>query len=304
MNQLELDQLPFSRKIDYYSGAQGNFLQCMLALNSNPDVLDLDNLFDNHGACHSIFDPEIQPNWQTQIGTAHFSQLGLPIGSDDLVVEIHVPKNYYIIVMINFFLRAPYHPFDIMEPHVDTMNKLDQDPRKMESFKQRLLHSFGAQANYEEWHWRFIFYQEFLRPDAERNQFNHVGRKHIMEFDCFFDFQQFCGTMKKISGFLGLPYQYNADTEMTWIEYMRRNQGLAAKLRCDQILQELQHGRTVDLSNLDLVSQSWIIYCCFGRSAHLAMPWIKKFPKRSDDLMISLNDQMLSESQWLELARR
>lgn len=303
MHQFELDQLPFPCKIDYYSGAQGNFLQLMLALNTNPSMINLDNLFDENGACHTIYHSDKQPQWQTQIGTAHFSQLGLPMQASDRVVEIHVPKNYYQIVLINYLLRAPDQPFDIMTPHVDTIRKLDEDPRKMSSFKEKLQRFFGPGPHYDLWHWRLLFYNEFLKPDAERNQFRHTGEKYFMEFDCFFDFHAFRSNLKNISLFLRLPFQYNEATEMAWQNYMGRNQGYAAKLKCDQIYKDLIDGRSVDLSDLDAVSQGWIIYRCFTRSPHLAMAWIKNFPSRSDCATVTLNDQMISESTWLELPR-
>jgi hypothetical protein len=304
MHQFEIDQLNFPLKIDYYSGAQGNFLQLMLALNTSPEMLDLDHLFDETGACHTIYDITKQPRWATQVGTTHFSQMNLPLNPDDRVLEIHVPKNYYLIVLINYLLRAPDHPFDIFTPHVASTQKLDRDPRKLQNWQKQLQHFFGPGPDYELWQWRCLFYFAFLHPDVERNQFNHKGAKMIMEFDCFFDLKQFCDILKKISNFFGLTWQYNPATEKVWRDYMDRNQGLAAKLRCDHISNAILAGRSVDLDDLDVVSQAWLTYRCFGKSPHLAIPWMKNFPKTSDQPAISFGDQLLSESVWLEIATR
>lgn len=266
------------KKIDYYPGAHGHFLELMLVLSTEPEMIDLAQpIFNEKGACHVKNQPRFHPCYSPKFRCNHYSwstEHSIDrLQPDDLVVEIQVADEHKMTVIINENLRADIKPLDVDDPEIGTLEKYN-GRQSRDSLISALVQQYGVRQNYPRSFFRTYY---FTCYNANLNGFQHRGRKQIFPHRSFFSYQQLCFHLEMICDFFHFQYKKHAHAERIWNDFIMLNQGLSRTRRCEQILLDLERGQTVDLSCLGVAEEAWI---CHWLYKHLDDPWdlVKSYP--------------------------
>lgn len=280
---MDPSHLNLPKKIDFYAGAHGNFLELLINLCAYPKMIDTSQpLFDENGACHLKYYPDLHSQYRQTIGCGHYSVLGKKFSPSDRVVEIEISDPHKITVILNAHLRAGNQRLDIENLETDTLAKLEKVPKKR-PWADFLIKEYGVRKDYPASAFRLLYFTEY---SSNLNQFSHVGSKLKFTHDNFFDLAQLQSGLQQICDFFDLPYTAHADIPEIWEKFVSINQGLFYKKRCDDILQSILAGQDVDLTNLIIPEQAWLLYRLFPTKKE-AEPWFEQFPERSASIVAS-----------------
>ena len=268
----------FDKKIDYYPGAHGNFLDLMLVLWTQPDNLDLGQpLFDENGACHIKHSAKYHRNYPRLFGCDHYSLLNhhaaWQLRPTDRVVEIHVADSHRMTLIVNAHLRAGKRSIDVDCPEIDTLNKY-QDKMGMKHVTTWLIDEFGHMENYPRSALRIAYFKMY---DSDFNHFQHKGKTKIFPHASFFDFDQLCQHLNLTCAFFELPSTPHEHAHRIWSQFMQLNQGWERHLRCQRVLDDIQNGQITNLEQLGVAEEAWICYNIFRDRSD---PWdlVRRWP--------------------------
>jgi hypothetical protein len=197
---------PIKRKIDFFGGLHGNFLELAVnhAIDKNPyDICGPQ--FLNTGACHvkktlDVYRP---------ITTAdHYSYQGQEFGDTDQVIRI-IPKDQDMLIAItNSFVRAGNQVLDLQNLQHQTYNKMSELP-KLKEFLQTLIQHHGRHESYSRSILRHYFYSMFADPACGIDTFRcwlPARQVHDFEFESFFTLDQFFESLQGIAKFVNIDF--------------------------------------------------------------------------------------------------
>lgn len=261
------------KKIDFYPGAHGNFLEMLLNVFAQDGGIDLSKpLFDANGACHLKYDWNTQPGYRQKIGCHHYSIMDLGFEPNDRVIEIVVDDAHKITVLINSDLRAGDQTVDIFNPEIDTLEKFRDIPKR-QAWIDLLIRDYGHRKDYPRAAFRHLYHGQY---GSDFNRFSHTGPKMSFPHSCFFDLALLVPQLERAAEFFGWRFQADDRLPRIWQEFMDLNQGLRLKNRCDGLLENLRQGRPVDLGGLTVLEEAWLIYRVFPREQD-AKRYFKEF---------------------------
>lgn len=246
-------------KIDYFGGTHGNFLELIINLFIYQINYNEDQLFNKNGACH-VKDSSL--NYFTKIKCMHYSYYDIPFGADDRVIEITCKENNMLIALTNSLLRAGDEVIDISNLERETIKKLSVLP-KARLLLNDLIKEHGEQLNYPRSVIRNYFYSKFDNPDFGINLFNnfqHQGPTLAFPFDAFFNLEDFFLNLNKCAFFLNMNFYPTDQTVKIWKKFIEVNQGYHSQQKCNQIMHYILTNQSMDISNINLVEEAWILY--------------------------------------------
>ena len=265
-------------KIDYVPGAHGRFLQALLLSGCFPDEIDLDTpWFNELGACHNHVQ---QANYGGRIGCAHFSHY-VATGEDcsgffrptDKVIQIMVPFNHRLTVLINHLLKTGDTTVDLDNLEQNTLKKIKKYP-KYQDLRYFLIDRAGKKTHYSRSDLR-IYFDIYLRKFV--NPFLHTGPTFNLDLSIFFNYPLLIRTLDNIAKWIGLAWRYDERYDDIWQHFMHLNRGLTHTIRCDQILQGIKLRQPVSLSRLSAAEEAWIVYNLYPH-AQEAYPILLDWP--------------------------
>lgn len=266
--------LTLNKKIDFFPGAHGNFLEMLLNLYAYNGGVDPSRpLFNENGACHVKYDTSVQDQYEQKIGCHHYTVMDLGFNDDDRVVEISIDPEHKITVLVNSHLRAGDQVVDIINPEINTLEKFKNLP-KSKPWIDWLTKEYGEQKNYPRSAFRKLCFNQF---HEEFNRFSYKGPKISFPHSAFFDLDALIYNCERIAKFFDLPFVPDTELPRIWEQFMKGNQGLRAKIRCEMILDELYDGSKPDLKGLSVVEEAWLIHnlCPEWTDAHV---YLDDFP--------------------------
>lgn len=246
-------------KVDFFGGTHGNFLELMLNLFVYQLEFDHDSLFNVNGACHV---KNHSPSYVPTIKCNHYSFFNLPFEPTDQVIEIHCKENDMLIAISNSLTRASDQAIDITNLEKSTISKLAKLPKASGLLKD-LINEHGKQENYPRSVIRNYFYSKFDDPANGIDQFNnfkHAGDKHTFPFDAFFDLEKFYLELNKCAFFLNRNFYPTQRTVDIWQKFLEINQGYQSHIKCQKILYCILCNKDMDISDLNLIEEAWILY--------------------------------------------
>lgn len=246
-------------KIDFFGGTHGNFLELMINLFIYQIDYDDDQLFNQNGACHnkntnSTYIPRIKCN--------HWSYNNIPFNNNDSVIEIRCAEKDMLVALSNSLLRAGNEVIDILDLENGTIEKLSSLP-KANLLLNDLIKEYGRQSNYPRSVIRNYFYSKFDNPDFGINLFNnfhHQGSTLTFPFDAFFNLEDFFLNLNKCAFFLNMNFYPTDRTVKIWEKFIEVNQGYHSQQKCNQIIHYVLTNQSMDISDVNLVEEAWILY--------------------------------------------
>ena len=250
---------PSKRKIDFFGGCHGNFLE--LAVNHAIDKNSYDirgpQFFDT-GACHvkktlDIYRP---------ITTAdHYSYQGQQFDDTDLVIRI-IPKEYDMLIAItNSFVRAGNQVLDLYQLEQDTHEKMSGLP-KLKEFLQTLVEHHGLQESYSRSTLRHYFYSMFADPTCGMDTFRcwqPAQQVHDFEFGSFFTLDRFFESLQGIAKFVNIDFVPSPALVALHTEFLEKNQGWHSHNKCNIIVNAIIRKIPMSL-DLNIVEEAWIAW--------------------------------------------
>lgn len=249
---------PTSRKIDFYGGTHGNFLELVVnhAIDQNDYDISQPQFVDN-GACHA----KISSSYVPITVCHHYSMYKIPFKDTDYVVRIVPKQSDMLIAVINSFLRAGDQTLDIENLEVDTRRKMMELP-KLSDFLKTLTNNHGLADSYSRKILRHYFEAMFNDPDNGLNVFTDwvpAQKVHHFDFFTFFHIEHFFESLQKIAQFYNLEFRPSESLIRLHEEFLERNQGWHSHLKCSKILECIVKKQTVDIK-LNVIEEAWISY--------------------------------------------
>ena len=246
-------------KIDFFGGAHGNFLELMINLFVYQIEFDNNLLFNANGACHI---KNQTTSYRPIIKCGHFSFFNRPFNPDDKVIEIHCKDEDMLIAISNSLTRAGDQVIDITNLEKVTLSKLAKLP-KAQGLLRDLINEHGEQENYPRSVIRNYFYSKFDDPANGIDQFNNfkfAGSRHMFPFDALFDLEKFYLELNKCAFFLDRNFYPTERTVSIWKKFIELNQGYHSYVKCQKILYCILANEEMDISNLNIVEEAWLLY--------------------------------------------
>ena len=154
---------PTVRKIDFFGGLHGNFLELVVNCWIDKNQYDVGGKaqFTSSGSCHV---KNHQPDYKAITKANHYSWFNLPFNDDDLVIRIVPEEKDLLIAVTNSFLRAGNQILDINNLETDTRTKMESLP-KLRKFLDTLIKYHGHADQYPRSILRKYFYAMFDNHD-------------------------------------------------------------------------------------------------------------------------------------------
>jgi len=251
---------PTVRKIDFFGGLHGNYLELIVNIFIDQNKFNHDRPFFNHlGACHL---KNSYNDYKAITKAAHWSWTNVPFGVDDRVIQIVPENNDMLIGVTNSFLRAGDQTLDIINLEKNTISKLSTQPKLKNNLNQ-IISDFGYQTDYNRSGLRNYFYSMFHDPENGINQYrsfdqsvNHVYR---FPFRALFDWSLFLNELNNISKFVDLEFVFNSKLVDLHSEFLQHNQGYHSELKCKKIIEAVLLNQSMNI-DLNLIEEAWINY--------------------------------------------
>lgn len=251
---------PSVRKIDFFGGLHGNYLE--LVVNVFIDQLEFDlkrPLFNENGACHLKNDyPEYVPITKAD----HWSFNRIPFDDDDRVIRIVPKKQDMLIAVTNNFLRAGDQNIDIENLEKNTLFKMQKYP-KLKNYMEQIKQDLGTKIDYSRAQIRNYFYSMFHDDKNGIDMYNYfdTSTKHYHEFPfrSFFNFTEFVIALNQIAKFVELEFQPSTDLWSLHSDFLSKNQGYHSNLKCQKIIDSI-FSRTPMQLDLTIIEEAWINY--------------------------------------------
>jgi hypothetical protein len=248
------------KKIDFFGGTHGNFLELVINVFVCQHPFDFTKpIFNDNGACHL---KNLQYNYRPSIKSGHYSYFNNPFNHDDLVIEIHVDPDWMLASLTNSLLRAGDEVFDLKDLHKNSIKKLSS-LQKATYFLKDLTTEHGIQENYPKNIIRNYFYSKFFIPEYGINLFNTFKsstKKIVFPFSAFFSIEQFYIQLNQVAFFLQENFYPGEQFTKVFNEFILRNQGYHSQIKCNNIVTNILHNLSMDITDCNLVEQAWINY--------------------------------------------
>jgi hypothetical protein len=248
------------KKIDFFGGTHGNFLELIINVFVCQHPFDFTKpIFNDNGACHL---KNLQDNYRPSIKSGHYSYFNNPFNHDDLVIEIHVDPDWMLASLTNSLLRAGDEVFDLKDLHKNSIKKLSS-LQKATYFLKDLTTEHGIQENYPKNIIRNYFYSKFFIPEYGINLFNTFNsstKKIVFPFNAFFSIEQFYIQLNQVAFFLQENFYPDEQFIKVFNEFILRNQGYHSQIKCNNIITNILNNLSMDITDCNLVEQAWINY--------------------------------------------
>lgn len=251
--------MPTVRKIDFFGGLHGNYLELAInhAIDQNPyDITRLQ--FNENGACHC---KNTDLDYSPITVANHYSFFNIPFNDSDLVIRIVPSPEDMLIAVTNSFLRAGDQKFDIDGLEINTFNKLSLLPKASE-FLQILYLTYGKKEQYPRSILRKFFCSMFDSPECGidmMSKWQPALHSHNFEFRSFFSLDCFFENLQNISKFVDLEFCPTKELVDLHQEFLSRNQGYKSHLKCEIVMQSIMLNQPMPLA-LNLLEEAWINY--------------------------------------------
>ena len=245
------------RKIDFFGGTHGQFLELVVNHAIDNNSYDISkNQFTATGACHNKNqDNSYQPITRAQ----HWSLQNFPLNDEDFVIRITVEPEYFLIAVINSFLRAGDQSLDLVDLQNQTYKKIADLP-KLKLFLKTLIDNHGLVESYSRRILRHYFASMFAVPEYGVGMFNNwvpVRQSHNFKFSSFFSLETFYLELQSIAKFVNLKFAPSLELVELHRQFIERNQGWQSYKKCSKIIKSIIEQKTIEL-NLNLVEEAWI----------------------------------------------
>lgn len=248
------------RKIDFYGGLHGNFLE--LAVNCWIDQNSYDvnqSQFTEIGTCHVKNQPN--SNYIPVTKCNHYSYFGVPFDQGDLVIRIVPEESDLLIAISNSFLRAGDQPLDLEYLEIDTYKKMSALP-KLQEFLDNLVTHHGYLNAYPRRVLRKYFYAMFDEYEHGLKLFTDwlpCGQFHEFKFRCFFDTSNFLVALRGIANFVNMDCVVDHKLVEFHKKFIENNQGYHSEVKCKKILDAILQQDSVPL-HLNIIEEAYLNY--------------------------------------------
>ena len=285
---------PTNRKIDFFGGTHGNFLELAVnhAIDQNPYDISKSQ-FTVTGACHNkLGDNAYIPTTRA----AHWSCNGYQPTDNDWMIRIVPTRADMLIVVVNSFLRAGDQHLDIDLLEHDTFKKMSALP-KLDLFLKTLIESHGHAESYKRNILRHYFESMFADPaiglDTMTN-WKEAKNAHEFEFASFFYIDRFFESLQKVSKFVSLEFRPSMQLVNLHTEFLEKNQGWHSQAKCSKIIESIIKKQIVTLK-LNIIEEAWISYKISQIFNVYDLPSCRaeKFPLTTEDIIQDINKGLM-----------
>lgn len=274
-------------RIDYMSGAYGNFLKYVInryiyrlkSANFNP--------FNHLGSSHST---SIDYENDSQVTATHYSffkkkyKIDENITADDTLIRIIIDRPNIYHVYYNSVSRAGDITIDLENPEIDTiqkieslkkeitarlvLDKLNYDQSTINLFLDKLnydqlIKDFGVRINYPRASLRNYYYA-VLREDKFGldifNDFIKFNAETMVEFPvgAFISLEGFIKELKKLSKLItNENFEYDQSFIELYYSFIEKNLGMRSQIKCDKIINDIFTGNATQFK-VNILEEAWI----------------------------------------------
>lgn len=252
---------PTVRKIDFFGGLHGNFLELVVNcwIDKNPyDIERTVQFTADVGSCHI---KNRQLDYKPITTAKHYSWVDLPFDDDDLVIRI-VPETHDLLIAVtNSFTRAGDQKLDIDNLEIDTYSKMASLP-KLKRFLDLLVERHGLVDQYPRSVLRKYFYAMFDDHPHGLGMFTDwlpAKKTHDFRFSSFFNVSDFLEELQRVSKFVNLEFHPDSKLINLHRDFLSRNQGYISQIKCSKILDSIVNQTPMDIQ-LNIIEEAWINY--------------------------------------------
>ena len=246
------------RKIDFFAGAHGNFLELVVNHSIDQNPYDISKpQFTDTGACHLKHHGEYVPITIA----SDWSNLKHQFTDNDYVTRIMPTQSDMLILITNSFLRSGNEHLDINHLEVDTFSKMSKLP-KLSEFLKTLVQNHGESKSYARNILRHYFESMFAVPEhGIDTMINWMPAKnsHQFDFSSFFQLDRFIKSLQDIAKFTNMEFQLTPQLIDLYDQFLEKNQGWQSHLKCNKIVESLIRKIPVTL-DLNIIEEAWISY--------------------------------------------
>ena len=254
-----MDSLTY-RKIDFFGGAHGNFLELVINHAIDQNSYDISKMqFNEQGACHN---KDYNDSYVPITTSRHYSHNGYQFQDNDWVIRITPTQSDLLILVTNSYLRAGNQPLDIMNLQHDTFAKMSRFP-KLDMFLKTLISNHGVASSYPRQILRHYFESMFAVPECGLELFTNwmpAKHQHTFNFSSFFSIGSFFKELQEISKFVNLKFYPSQQLIELYDMFLEKNQGWHSHLKCNKIIDAIVRKKSMSIENLNIVEEAWISY--------------------------------------------
>lgn len=248
------------KKIDFFGGLHGNYLE--LVLNVFIEQVDYDFMstaqFTETGACHL---KDIDSRYHKSIVARHWSYDRIPFDKNDQVIRITIKDDHMLIGVTNSILRAGDQTIDIEYLEHDTLSKL-KTGCKYAGDIATIIQEHGIQQDYPRSALRNYFYSKFTIPEHGVDLYNCFdldipNNNFKFDFFSFFNINTFYKELNNIAYWLNVNFYPTTDLYKLHCEFLENNQGWHSYLKCQDVLNSIFSGRSLEFS-CNILEEAWI----------------------------------------------
>ena len=247
------------RKIDFFGGTHGNFLELVVNHTIDGNLYDVSqNQFTKDGACHL---KDVSSDYIPITKCGHYSWDGHIFGHSDYVIRIVPSQCDMFIAVTNSFLRAGDQRLDIDNLENNTRAKMSK-LSKLTNFLQTLSDNHGVSDSYSRMTLRHYFESMFADPTVGLEMFTRwtsANNVHEFKFSSFFYIDQFYESLQKIAQFVNLEFRPSDQLITLHEQFLEKNQGWHSHLKCSKIIESIIKKQIVPVQ-LNIIEEAWISY--------------------------------------------
>lgn len=248
------------RKIDFFGGVHGNYLELVVNhwIDQNVSYDITLPQFNSNGACHLKND---NADYCPITTAQHYSYFGMQFNDTDLVIRIVPTQDDLLIAITNSFLRAGDQTLDLENLENNTYEKMSSLP-KMAQFVNTLVTNHGLHDRYSRKVLRKYFYSMFDDYEYGLSMFvdwTPVKNFYNFDFRRFFNFSSFIQGLQEISKFVNLEFSPTPQLIDLHKNFLQLNQGYHSELKCNKVVEAILHQQSMDLK-LNIVEEAWVNY--------------------------------------------
>jgi hypothetical protein len=245
------------RKIDFFGGTHGHFLELVVNHSIDGNVYDISqNQFTDDGACHL---KEESSDYVPITKCAHYSWNDHTFGERDYVIRIVPSQCDMFIAVTNSFLRAGDQKLDIDNLENNTRDKMAR-LSKLSKFLQTLSDNHGISDSYNRVTLRHYFESMFSDTTVGLEMFTNwtpANNVHTFNFSDFFRIEQFYESLQKIAQFVNLEFRPSDHLIKLHEQFLEKNQGWHSHQKCSKIIESIIKKQIVAI-DLNIIEEAWI----------------------------------------------
>jgi len=247
------------RKIDFFGGTHGNFLELVVNHAIDGNLYDISqNQFTKDGACHL---KDVSSDYIPITKCGHYSWNEHIFDDSDYVIRIVPSQCDMLIAVTNSFLRAGDQQLDLDNLEIDTRKKMLKLP-KLLNFLQSLSDNHGVADFYSRMILRHYFESMFADPTNGLKNYTNwksANNVHAFDFSTFFYIDQFYESLQQIARFVNLEFRPSSQLIKLHNQFLEKNQGWHGHLKCSKIVESIIRKQIVPMQ-LNIIEEAWISY--------------------------------------------